>query len=78
MSSRIVWSAKQIDFEAVEEHIKELYFVVNIYSTSATFADVTQAYIRLVAVRGKKELARFNLTSEHAATSGIVFLRVFR
>lgn len=66
-----------IDLDALGPEVRHLYIVVNVFSSSGSFAKVTDAYVRLVAIKGDHELARYKLDST-VTTRGLVFASISR
>lgn len=73
----------RIDLEQIPQNTKELYFVVNVYSSFASFGDVSEAYVRLCVAKEDgqfnpgHELARYNLDSS-ITTKGLIFSKLIR
>lgn len=72
----------QIDLSAVPPEVAELYVTVNVYTQSASFKDVYDAYVRLAVAGSKRfqpkhELARYPLDGK-LTCRGIVFCRLAR
>ena len=66
-----------MDLDCMPPEVKSCYIVVNIYSNGQSFASVHNAYMRLVAVKGRREMARFKLHSG-IRDRGVVFAKLRR
>ena len=66
-----------VDLGRVQKEISALAFVVNIYSSGASFSDITQSYVRLFDNVDGHEFARFTL-AEHLSSQGVIFCVVYR
>ena len=66
-----------MDLDAMPEAVRCCYIVVNIYSSGRSFADVHDAYVRLVSCKTHHELARFEL-HDGLTSNGVVFAKLRR
>ena len=66
-----------MDLDCMPPEVKSCYIVVNIYTSGASFSSVHNAYMRLVAVKGRREMARFNL-HKGIRDRGVVFAKLRR
>lgn len=71
-----------VDLPRIPSQIAKLIFVVNIYECIARkqdFAQVQNAFVRLVNMSNNKELARYNLSGrEYAGMAGMILAEVYR
>lgn len=71
----------EIDLEGVPFDVEKIAFSVSLHNADErhqTFGLVKNAFIRIVNLETKQEVARFNLTEEAASDSGVVFGELFR
>ena len=67
----------RIDLDEIPMEVKSLWIVVNVYTSSASFKSVKNAYVRLVAFKNQNVMAKFELKSS-ITTQGVVFARLCR
>lgn len=71
-----------VDLAKLPPDIAKMVFMVNIYEAVARkqdFAQVKNAFVRLVNVSNNKELARYNLSGlEYAGMTGMIMAEIYR
>ena len=71
-----------VDLPRISSQIAKLVFVVNIYeciSRKQDFAQVQNAFVRLVNMSNNKEFARYNLSGkEYVGMTGMILAEVYR
>lgn len=71
-----------VDLAKMPAEIAKMVFTVNIYDCIARkqdFAQVKNAFVRLVNVSNNKELARYNLSGlEYAGMTGMIMAEIYR
>lgn len=70
-----------IDLKKVPDRLQKLVFVVNIYDClkrKQDFGMIKNAYIRVVDLKGKKELLKFNLTDDYAGKTSIIVGEIYK
>jgi tellurium resistance protein TerZ len=66
-----------IDLDRLSPHVKKLIICVNMYSGGAGFGDVTNAYVRMCAVKNDHEFCRYTL-SGGCKNQGVLFAALQR
>ncbi|CAK0844302.1 unnamed protein product [Prorocentrum cordatum] len=67
-----VWLSK------IPSHIDSLVFVANVYTQGADFAELSDAYIRLVNADTNQEVSRFPLAGTGLKGNALVFAKLYR
>jgi stress response protein SCP2 len=70
-----------VDLQAVPERIQKLVFVVNIYKCierKQHFGMIQNAFIRIVNIADRGELARFNLTEDYSGWTSLIVAEIYR
>lgn len=70
-----------IELKSIPNYIERLIFVVNIYDCLARkqdFGMIKNAYIRIIDMNSKNELARFNLTENYSGSTALEVGEVYR
>lgn len=71
-----------VDLSRLPSQITKLVFVVNIYDSIARkqdFAQIQNAFVRLVNVSNNQELARYNLSGqEYKGMTGMIMAEIYR
>lgn len=70
-----------VDLNKVPANVKEILFVVNIYSAynrKQDFGMIENAFMRIVDRKTNKELANFNLTDNYAGKTAMIFGALYR
>ena len=66
-----------MDLDTLPSFVSKLHIVVNVYSSGHGFSEVSDAYIRLAAIKNGHEFARYKLDAA-VKTNGMVFATLFR
>ena len=67
-----------VDLDEIPKKFEELVVTVNVYSSTKSFKNVSNAYVRLVSVATGETLLRYNLEAGTCTESGVVFAKLFR
>ena len=70
-----------LDLNRIPERIKKLVFVVNIYDCqkrNQDFGMIKNAFIRVLDLKGNKELLKFNLTDDYNGKTSLVVGEIYR
>lgn len=70
-----------VDLKRVPDRIKKLVFVVNIYDCqkrNQDFGMIKNAFIRVVDLKGNKELLKFNLTEDYNGKTSLLVGEMYR
>ena len=66
-----------IDLDHLSPAVDKLHIVVNIYTSGGTFSNVSNAYVRMCAVKNGHELCRYKLDG-NCQTNGLLFATLHR
>jgi hypothetical protein len=66
-----------IDLDLLGPDVAKIVIVVNIYSSGGSFSDVSNAYVRMCAIKNGHELARFKLEKGQPG-NGLLFATLHR
>ncbi|MDM8524096.1 TerD family protein [Desulfococcaceae bacterium HSG8] len=70
-----------VNLPGIPPGVQKLVFVVNIYKSKERkqhFGMIRNAFIRIVNLSDKKEMARFNLTEEYADRTSLTVAEIYR
>lgn len=70
-----------VDLERIPERVDKLLFVVNIYDCirrKQHFGMIQNAYIRMVDVKGRTEIARYNLSDDYSSKTALIVGLIYR
>ncbi|GMH74419.1 hypothetical protein TrRE_jg9905, partial [Triparma retinervis] len=66
-----------MDLDPLPAYVSKLHIVVNVYDSGYGFDSVSDAYIRLAAIKNGHEFARYKLDAT-VKTNGLIFATLFR
>lgn len=70
-----------VDLERISDRVDKLLFVVNIYDCirrKQHFGMIENAYIRIIDVKGRSEIARYNLSDDYNSKTALVVGEIYR
>jgi tellurium resistance protein TerD len=67
-----------VELSTLPDDVGILMFTVNVYSSDKTFAEVKNAYVRLIDADKKEERCLFKIDSSFGTNTGLIMCKVFR